>query len=744
LRRRAVPAAVVCLGVSAFLTQVTLMRELLGALAGNELVLGVLLGNWMLLAGLGAALGRGAGRLRRPLAVLAAAQALLAVLPLVDVFLLRTLRNVVFVRGAEIDLTDSVVSSFVLLAPYCLLLGYLLTLASHLLSGEEKGDNPHLCEAPEGPFRQMGTVPFFRAERQDAAGIGRVYFLDNLGAVLGGVLFSFLLVERLSHFGILYVPAVLNLAAAGVLAAAAGQRRTAAALAALAAAGIAAAAIWDLDALSTAVRYPGQRIVDRGHSPYGNLVVTWAAGQYQFFENGVELFSTDNVERVEETVHYAMAQRPRARRVLLVSGGVSGTAREILKYPVAAVDDVELDPRVIEVARRLLPERLDDPRIYVFPSDGRLHVKQSTAAYDVVILDVPGPSTSQINRFYTREFFDEVHKALRPGGVLALSLAHEYEGYLSPEMARVLATLHRTLRATFADVRLIPGGKIFLLASDGELTGDVAGRLEAAGVRTRWVTRAYLAAMLTPQRVAGLERALSADGPINHDFSPVLYYYQLRYWMSQFRFRFGLLEGVLLALLAVYLVRLRPVATAVFASGFAASALEVVLLVGFQILYGSLYRQMGLIVAMFMLGLGLGSLGMTRILPRHGRASLAWLLTGLAVYAACLPPALLGLGRLGSGMTLAASQVAIPLLTLLLAVLVGMVFPLAAKLDFQNVAATASRLYTADYIGAFLGALLVSTLLIPLLGVTTVCLLTAGLAIWSAGLLTVTSRVAGV
>jgi GNAT superfamily N-acetyltransferase len=27
--------------------------------------------------------------------------------------------------------------------------------------GREKGDSPHLCEAPFGPFRQMGTVPFF-------------------------------------------------------------------------------------------------------------------------------------------------------------------------------------------------------------------------------------------------------------------------------------------------------------------------------------------------------------------------------------------------------------------------------------------------------------------------------------------------------------------------------------------------------------------------------------------------------
>jgi exodeoxyribonuclease VII large subunit len=30
--------------------------------------------------------------------------------------------------------------------------------------GAEKGDSPHLCEAPFGPFRQMGTVPFFRPD----------------------------------------------------------------------------------------------------------------------------------------------------------------------------------------------------------------------------------------------------------------------------------------------------------------------------------------------------------------------------------------------------------------------------------------------------------------------------------------------------------------------------------------------------------------------------------------------------
>ena len=128
----------------------------------------------------------------------------------------------------------------------------------------------------------------------------------------------------------------------------------------------------DLDELSTAIQYPGQRIVYRGHSPYGKLVVAEMSGQYNFMENGVVLFSTDNVQRLEETVHYAMSQRPKARRVLLVGGGVSGTAREILKYGVEAVDYVELDPLVLEVGRRWLPANLADPRIHALATDGRL------------------------------------------------------------------------------------------------------------------------------------------------------------------------------------------------------------------------------------------------------------------------------------------------------------------------------------------------------------------------------------
>jgi hypothetical protein len=119
---------------------------------------------------------------------------------------------------------------------------------------------------------------------------------------------------------------------------------------------------------------------------------------------------------------------------------------------------------------------------------------------------------------------------------------------------------------------------------------------------------------------------------------------------------------------------------------------------------------------------------MKRWLPRRKRRDLAWLQLGIALFALCTPWLLLGLGRLDELLSGSAVVWAvIPLLTAALAVLVGMEFPLAGKVDYQGPAATASRIYTADYIGAALGALLVSTLLIPLWGMVGAASLAAGL-----------------
>ncbi len=278
---------------------------------------------------------------------------------------------------------------------------------------------------------------------------------------------------------------------------------------------------------------------------------------------------------------------------------------------------------------------------------------------------------------------------------------------------------------------------------------------------------------------------------LNQDFNPVLYFYHLRHWMSQFKIGFGVLQVLLLVLLCLYLVRLRGTALVLFASGFAATTLEIVLLLAFQVLCGSVYHQLGIIVTVFMTGLALGALlanrpatqswkvgravpcppsgvgrGSDIALPscggqrsarptffgwataklvglrcraaqtslRHPAAPtaahlslLAFTIAAYSILLAFLLPLLNRLG--GTAASLGFIKAAIALLTLILAVLVGMQFPLANRLEYDGTVTGASCLYTADFIGAFLGALLASALLIPLIGVTGVCLLTAALNI---------------
>jgi spermidine synthase len=667
------------------------------------------LGLWLLLMGVGAWVGHSSERLRDQFTALGVIQILIAVLPLAQVFLLRALRNVVFIRGAAVGVSETVAAAFVLLLPYCLVAGYALTLACSILVREQ------------GP-----------------AGIGRAYVADSIGSIVGGILFSFVLVRSLDHIAILVCPAVLNLSLAVLLSwrvkgsgnEGRGARATLKVLFGLALALgtglVAVALLWDLDDLSTRMQYPRQRIVGRANSPYGKLIVAESDGQFDFIENGIPITSTRDDQHVEETVHYAMAQRPEARRVLLVSGGISGTAREILKYDVQGVDYVELDPLILALGKRYLPANLADSRIRVINTDGRLFVKQTSEKYDVAIIDVPAPATAQLNRFYTVEFLEEIKRVLAGDGVVCFALG-QYENYVSPELARMLSSACLSLKQSFRNALAIPGSRVFFLASDGPLFVDIAERIEQRDIKTKLVNRHYLEGMLTADRMADLASATAQPAEMNRDFEPILYYYHLRHWMSQFNFQFGLVQAGLLGLLGFYLVRLRGSSLVLFASGFAASALEVVLLLAFQVLCGSVYHQVGVIVTVFMCGLALGAL-VTNRRTNLGVGSLSWLALAIAGFAALLPFVLPLLSRMGgSAASLALVKGIIALLTLVLATLVGMQFPLANRLEFDGTAAGASRLYTADFVGAFLGALLACTLLIPVIGVVGVCLLTAGL-----------------
>jgi len=735
---RSILTAVFAIGFSCIVTQLALMREMLGVFAGNELVLGVALGNWLLLMGLGAALGRRV-RSHSP-ALLAVLLILTAVFPPAQILVLRGLRRFVFLPGEAIGVIPTVLASFLLLFPYCLAAGFFLAVA---------------CSAMQA--------------RSVSRAAGNVYAMDSIGSVAGGVLFSFVLVLWLDHAALLAVPALVNLAAAGWLAwNMRGEHPGAVSLVAASVTTGAAMLAWVFlaapDAVSTARQFPGQRVLFKGNSPYGRLVVTESGGQTNVIENGIVLVSSPNIEQAEETCHFALAQRPDAKRVLLIGGALSGAAREILRYDVSALDCVELDPLITRVGHKFLPAEFNDRRLLMHEVDARRFVRKATTKYDVIIVALPDPATAQINRFFTHEFFAETRRVLRHEGVLSFAIGR-YGNFAGPDLSRVLSCARNTALESFRNVMLVPGDRVYFLASDGALTTDFWPALERSGVATRWVTRNYLAATLTPDRLEDVERAGNSPAPLNHDFAPVLYYLHLRHWASQFESTPHWLLILLGLGTVIYVARLRPLAGLIFASGFAASGLEVVLLLAIQTLAGSVYRQVAWVVTMFMAGLAFGAWGAMRRIDKtpeterscrfslspcsvsggEGRGSgtrgklwkvlvggfgeaalpgmLALCVVGCAALLSVALPALARLNEMPGGDF--AAQAILLLFAFCLAGIVGAQFPLATA--FETASKPAARLYTADFVGASLGALLTSTWLLPLAGVAGVCWIAAGL-----------------
>jgi len=121
----------------------------------------------------------------------------------------------------------------------------------------------------------------------------------------------------------------------------------------------------------------------------------------------------------------------RERMTVLIGGlGMGFTLRAALDaLPAGArVIVAELVPKVVEWNRThlaaLAGEPLADPRVEVVVSDVAHFLRRGQARYDLVLLDTdngPEGTTQEGNaKLYAEEGLRTVHRALRPGGVLAV------------------------------------------------------------------------------------------------------------------------------------------------------------------------------------------------------------------------------------------------------------------------------------------------------------------------------------
>lgn len=744
--------AVFLAGFSSFSAQIVFLRELLVLFYGNELSLGVVLGCWLFWTGLGSlGLGRISDRFRSPAVIFCLVQTLLAFVLVLTLPAVRAGRLFLGLAPGQIAGYGPIfLVSFCVLAPACLLNGFLFSLG---------------CRVYDRIAPGSGGDPTLRPAR----GLGLVYIAEALGSTAGGLLTSLFLVRALDSLPLLALLGGANLAGAGffIFTVYPGRRRRLDRIFWLLAPAAALAAVlagWPgrLDRLSRGWQWRGFNVEKVENTIYGNLAVTGRENQFSIFENGLLLFTYPDESSAEESVHFALLQHPEPRRVLLIGGGAGGGVREILRHPaIEEVTYLELDPAIIRLAEEFLPpeesEVLADPRVKIIHRDGRLYLERTGADYDSIILNLPDPLTARINRYYTREFFALARSRLRAGGVLGFGVTSS-PNYVSGELRNFLGCLYQTLKEVFPAVAIVPGGSNYFVASDssGYLTDDynvLEARVRERDLDLRYVRGYYLADRMSRERVADLREKIETAPrrQVNRDFHPISYFYNLVFWSTYLVGESGgwfvrFLQGALiirwwwfafpavLTLLAYPLFRLRSRRTRggwvlgpVFTSGFSEIVFQVVVLLAFQIFYGYVYYKLGLLLTLFMVGLALGAVTLTVLLPRIRDPYRVFLLTQVAI---CLYPLLLPavFSLLSSGqngpLPGLGEHLIFPLLPLVAGFVGGFQLPLAGRIYLRErgrVGMVAGLTYGADLFGACLGAAAVSALILPVLGVYATC-----------------------
>lgn len=723
----AVPAG---LGLTAVTGQIVLIRETVVLFNGNELSLGVFLAIWLMWTAAGSALGsRWAQSSKHLRASIARVECANGFSLIAAVWILREARaHMQTVPGELLGPVPIVLVSLASLSLFCLLSGGLFALSAEMYS-------------------QSGIS-------HGHMGSSHAYLLETAGSAFGGILTSVLLLPLFGSFQIAVLVALLNLCVCWTLIATKPREITALTVTSIAV-GM-AVVIFVMPRLETTTQqalWPGFQVIESRDSIYGRITVLNAGRLRSIYDDGTILADVPNPAKAEETVHYALLEHPAPRSLLLVGGGINGSIAEALKHlTLQRIDYVELDPALIAMYRRHFPEEsahaFNDARVRIHQMDGRLYLKMTKENFDVIVLGVPEPENAQLNRFYTEEFFRIARGHLAPGGLLALQLRSS-EDAISPELADFIRCIDKTLRRVFPYTAVIPGDTLHLFGAfqQGVLTEDpqlLIARLKSRNLQTLYVREYFIPYRMASDRMAQIHELLQplATTETNRDFYPAAYYFGGVLWSSQFttaypallecakRIRFSaLLVGVValaLALLFAWCIfgkrrRREAMAWSLCATGYTAMATQVLLLLVFQSLFGHVYRELALLIGLFMAGMALGTwTGILCAQRTDGKRLKGWA-TGNQILLAAAAPLILGLAGLLSLCPNTASELsraAFSVLATLCGFPGGYQFSIGSAIYHQGCShkAGSGTLYGFDLLGGCAGALVLSAFLIPVFG----------------------------
>jgi len=152
----------------------------------------------------------------------------------------------------------------------------------------------------------------------------------------------------------------------------------------------------------------------------------------------------------------AFVQKP--RRILIVGlGGGTVPGYFHSQFPEMAVDVVEIDKEVLEVAKTYCGFK-EDARMHVFVEDGRDFIENCCDRYDIIVLDSFDSETIP-RHLLTLEFLQAVRNALTPKGIV---VANVWGRAINRSYDPMLLTYREAFKEVYIFDVPVPGTKIFV------------------------------------------------------------------------------------------------------------------------------------------------------------------------------------------------------------------------------------------------------------------------------------------
>ena len=717
--------ALILMGFTSLIVQTLLIREFLISFYGNELTIGVILFNWIILEAIGSNIfSRFSERLKRPYLSYALLQAGISIYLPIGIFLIRNIKNLLgFNLGEGLGIGPIFLSSFFII---------------FALSIFDGAQFPIGCRL----YKENTLYP------EESA--GRVYILEAVGFILAGPLFTYLLITHFNSLFIALIISAFNLFCGLLLLKQNFKEKMhkifffCISLLFLTNIILFFGPVNLIENLSIQKQWQKIKVLKYKNSLYANLVTTQAQNQYTFYSDGIPIITTPipDINYVEDLVHFSLLSHQHPKKVLILGSALGGPLKEILKYPIQEVHYVELDPELIKMAKefptQLTQKELSDKRVKIHYLDGVRFVYFTEEKFDVIILNLPMPSNLQLNRFYTEEFFKKIKSILNEEGIFTLSLAGSLS-YLNLSLKNLNGSILNTLENVFK-VSVIPGDYNLYLCAKKELkltSENLLEKINQTNIETKLFNNQYLQYRLNPfwkdwflGQIKGYKSLRK-----NQNLSPISMFYSLWQWNSlfspkteiifklldKFNFRFFWLATFLISLILLFLKRAFKQAKkiglwlAIATTGFMGMGLELIILYMYQVFFGYIFSHIGLLTTFFMAGLTLGALNQTKNLEKKDKFSflkIELFILGLVIL--CLI-----LFLLLNQYNFLRIPVIFFLLTFLTGILVGEEFPLANKLYYSSqITKTAGILYSLDLLGACFSCLFISLIMVPLAGIT--------------------------